>query len=53
MTKQCGNCQHFIDHSQPDDEPKEANGYCSYVVPGSDDEKYGGHWTRSDLCCDF
>ncbi len=44
----CKDCEFFIDHETPDDDPNEPNGYCSNPTGH---EEYGGHWTHKDSWC--
>ena len=54
----CAHCRHFIDHSGPEDEPDEPNGYCGELVDRLGITKavkvneYGGFWTSSTSTCD-
>lgn len=46
----CGACVRFEDFTQPDDDPREPNGYCGNDWNGP----YGGHWTHAtDWCAQF
>lgn len=48
----CASCRHFSDHSQPDDDPDEPNGYCCHdFTMGVVSNEYGGHWTHSASWC--
>lgn len=49
----CQNCRYFIDYTDPDDDPDEVNGYCSfdYVNNRLHINPYGGHWTHSKSWC--
>ena len=53
----CATCRFFADHSSPDDDPDEVNGYCCHP-DHSDPAKsphyeYGGHWTHAASWCDW
>jgi hypothetical protein len=54
--ERCGNCRYFMDLSNPDDPPDEADGYCEHPFHStwwSPHRKYGGHWTHHSTWCDI
>lgn len=55
--ERCATCRHFADHADPDDDPREVNGYCCHPDHfnrwKSAHYEYGGHWTHSDEWCSW
>lgn len=52
--QKCATCAHFADHSNPEDDPNEVNGYCchpNHRHKSSPHYEYGGHWTHSESWC--
>jgi hypothetical protein len=53
----CETCCHFIDYRDPDEDPRECNGYCAQLVDTLGFEAavkvdgYGGFWTHSGAWC--
>ena len=47
----CKNCIYFADHSDPEDDPDEVDGYCTYDFVNKVPNEYGGHWTHSKSWC--